>query len=289
MPEEITEITTNRKNQNGTTKDSLQYYMQEISKFARLNEEDEMRLANQVHGDDPQLSENARNILISSNLRLVVKIAHDYKGYGLPLTDLISEGNRGLIRAAEKFIPTMGTRFSSYSAWWIKQSIRRALASQSNLIRVPIQSGSKIAKISRMEKILTASLGRLPSDEELADALHLSVSATKCLRHSKNHVISLDSPIINGEETTFNDIIPDNETKSPDQLCGDADSIKMLHIAITKLDSRERQVLVLRYFQNKTLEEVSQRIGRTRERVRQIQKLALKKLKHQLITENGAA
>lgn len=269
------------------SKDMLKLYMQEIGEENLLDIKEERRLARQIHGKNPKHRASARETLICSNLRLVVKIAHDFKGFGLPLADLISEGNLGLIRAVEKFDPTKGAKFSSYSAWWIKQSIRRALANQVNTIRVPVQSGSKMSKIVRMESVLFAELGRSPSDEELAESLHFSVRTIVSLRYSKSYVISLDSQITTGEDGTFNEIIPDKESKSPEQLCGDVDSIKMLRDAIVRLESRERRVLILRFFQNKTLEEVSLLIGRTRERVRQIQKQALEKLKLQMNSEVG--
>ncbi len=285
MTEEIKETAVTQASERTESRDMLKLYMQEIGEENLLDSKEERRLARQIHGKNPKIRAAARETLICSNLRLVVKIAHDFKGFGLPLTDLISEGNLGLIRAVEKFDPSKGAKFSSYSAWWIKQSMRRALANQPNTIRIPVQSGNKMAKIAWMEGILSAELGRSPSDEELANALNFSVRTVTSLRHSKSYVISLDAQISADEDGTFNEIIPDEVAKSPEQLCGDADSLKMLRLSIRRLDPREQLVLNLRYFQNKTLEDVSAVIGKTRERVRQIQKQALKNLKLQMSSE----
>ncbi len=265
--------------ENSSQQDSMKSYMNAISIFPLVSVEEEKRLSHWIHGKDKKKSESASNTLIQANLRLVVKIAHDFTGSGLPLVDLISEGNIGLMKAAGKFNPSKGAKFSSYAAWWIKQSMRRGIANQSRTIRIPVQSGSKISKIKRMRGILKIELEREPTDFELACALNLSERTVCTLRNSDSCVFSLSDPIQVGEDGDFEEIIPDKNAKSPETLLGDLDSSERLYEAISILDTRERLVLELRYFQHKTLEEVSMVIGRTRERVRQIQNQALDKLK----------
>ncbi|NCC66519.1 MAG: sigma-70 family RNA polymerase sigma factor [Spirochaetia bacterium] len=151
--------------------DTMKVYMQDIGQISLVTKEEEVDLAAKIHGTDPKAHEEARATLIQANLRLVVKIAHDFKGLGLPLLDLISEGNIGLMRAGEKFDPAKGAKFSSYAAWWIKQSMRRALANQSRTIRIPVQSAGKINKIKSVRMKLTEELGREPTDAEIAEHL----------------------------------------------------------------------------------------------------------------------
>ena len=221
----------------------------------------------------------------------MVKIAHDFKGLGLPLLDLISEGNIGLMRAVEKFDPSKGAKFSSYAAWWIKQSMRRALANQSRTIRIPVQSAGKISKIKTVRMKLSEELGRDPTDSEIADHLEFSERTVAGLRLADLKTISLHDPIQQGEEGEFQDIIPDRHAMTPDQIIGDVESVFRHLDLLDKLDFRERRILEMRFglrgTRPLTLEEVSQQIGRTRERVRQIQNQALNKLKQLLTDEAG--
>ena len=277
----------------GTKNDTMKVYMGEIARIPLVNKKEEAELAEAIHSTDPNRYEDARDTLIKANLRLVVKIAHDFKGLGLPLLDLISEGNIGLMRAVEKFDPAKGAKFSSYAAWWIKQSMRRALANQSRTIRIPVQSAGKINKIKTVRMKLAEELGRDPSDAEIAEHLEFSERTVAGLRLADLRTISLHDPIQQGEEGEFQDIIPDRHAMTPDQIIGDIESVFRLMDLLDKLDERERKILEMRFGlrggRTLTLEEVSQQIGRTRERVRQIQNQALTKLKQLLMDEAGYA
>lgn len=271
--------------------DTMKVYMAEIAQISLVSKNEEAELANAIHNGDTSLHEQARTTLIRANLRLVVKIAHDFKGLGLPLLDLISEGNIGLMRAVEKFDPSKGAKFSSYAAWWIKQSMRRALANQSRTIRIPVQSAGKINKIKSVKMKLAEQLGREPTDSEIAKHLDFSERTVSGLRLADLHTFSLQDSIQQGEEGEFQDIIPDRHAMTPDQILGDVESVRRLVDLLTKLDVRERRILEMRFGlggrKALTLEEVSQEIGRTRERVRQIQNQALAKLKSLLADETG--
>ncbi len=275
----------------GNKNDTMKVYMGEIAQIPLVNKKEEADLAEEIHSLDPERHEAARTTLIKANLRLVVKIAHDFKGLGLPLLDLISEGNIGLMRAVEKFDPAKGAKFSSYAAWWIKQSMRRALANQSRTIRIPVQSAGKINKIKTVRMRLAEELGREPSDAEIAEHLDFSERTVSGLRLADLRTISLHDPIQQGEEGEFQDIIPDRHAMTPDQIIGDIESVFRLMDLLDKLDERERKILEMRFGlrggRTLTLEEVSQQIGRTRERVRQIQNQALAKLKQLLMDEAG--
>lgn len=277
----------------GSRNDTMKVYMGEIGQISLVNKQEEAELALAIHSDDAAAHEEARATLIKANLRLVVKIAHDFKSLGLPLLDLISEGNIGLMRAVEKFDPDKGAKFSSYAAWWIKQSMRRALANQSRTIRIPVQSAGKINKIKSVRMKLTESLGREPTDAEIAEHLEFSERTVTGLRMADPRVFSLHDPIQQGEEGEFQDIIPDRRAMTPDQVLGDVESVDRLVDLLEELEDRERLILKMRFgldgYRARTLEEVSQAIGRTRERVRQIQNQALTKLKTLLADEAGFA
>ena len=272
--------------------DSMKLYMNEVGQIPLITPEQEKVLAAQIHSGDRALHDEACATLINANLRLVVKIAHDFKGFGLPLSDLISEGNLGLVRAVEKFDPAKGAKFSSYAAWWIKQSMRRALANQASVIRIPVQSAGKINKIKLANMKLTEQLGRAPTDNELADNLSLSERTVATLRLSDLKTISLHAPIQQGEDGSFEDVISDRNAMMPDRIVGDEESVQRLFALLGELDARERQIIQLRFGLDgrrpKTLEEVSQMIHRTRERVRQLQNQALAKLRAKLADEVDA-
>lgn len=259
--------------------DAMKCYMDDIGHFPLINKAEEVILAKLIKEGDMQ----AREKLIRSNLRLVVKIAHDFKGMGLPLQDLVSEGNIGLMRAAEKFDPQKGAKFSSYAAWWIKQAMRRALSEKSKTIRIPIASITKINKIRATRAKLSESLGRDPTDREIADRVDFSERVVKRLRRCDLKTVSLHDPIMRGEDGELKNLIPDENAPTPYHNIDENESAQRLNMLLNKLDTRERTILRMRYGLDggppRTLEQISKKIGRTRERVRQIQKRALNKLR----------
>ncbi len=290
-----TSKTTSKRVQNkvkmsiDVTHDTMNVYMQEISQINLVSKNDEIDLATKIHGENLIEKDIARSVLIQANLRLVVKIAYDFKGLGLPLLDLISEGNIGLMVASEKFNPEKGAKFSSYAAWWIKQGMRRALDNQSRTIRIPVQSLNKVNKIKTDRMKLTADLEREPSNFEIAKEIEMSERSVKGLRNANVQILSLHAPIQQGEEGIMQDLIPDKSARSPDIILENMDSINRLIKILDDLEPREKLILKMRFglneYKPQTLEEVSKQIGRTRERVRQIQNEALEHLNKILTDE----
>lgn len=260
--------------------ESIKSYMQSIATLPLISVEDEIELAKLIEAG----SEEAREKLIIANLKLVVKIAHDYKSLGVPLADLISEGNIGLMKAVEKFRPGHGAKFSSYGAWWIKQAIRRAVAEQGRVIRIPVQSAVKIRKIHHEAMLLAEKLGRVPSMEEVAEATGFSVRSVRGMTvASTAPAVSLNTTLKSGEEGVLEDVIPDTLLHMPGEDMNEVDVKNvLLEVIDSKLTEREQMIIKMRYGldgqQQKTLEELSDMVGRTRERVRQIQYQALRKL-----------
>lgn len=259
---------------------NLQLYLQEIGKTPLLTVEDEIRLAKRIKRGDTA----ARNHMIQANLRLVVKIAMDYKDFGLPLLDLISEGNIGLIKAVERFDPAKGGKLSTYAAWWIKQSIKRALANQSKTIRLPVHLVDKIAKMRRTAMALTEELGREPTDEELARELQIPTSKVAHLKSVSVRPASLDAPVgEDGDSATFGEIVGDENAVDPYEGLRDRNLNSDLHAMIDSLDQREAEIIRLRFGlggrEELTLEEVGRKFNVTRERIRQLEYLALSKMR----------
>ncbi len=264
------------------SQNSLKVYLNEISQTALLTREQEVELAAKIQAGD----EAARELMIKANLRLVVKIAKDYSNYGLPLVDLISEGNMGLMKAVERFDPEKGGKLSTYAAWWIKQSIKRALANQSKTIRLPVHMVDKIARMRRVSVVLTEELGREPSTEELAEEIGLPIKKVALLKRAAMRPTSLDAPVGEDEGTTYADLIGDEHATNPmdeldnKTLHGELDGLLNL------LDDRESQIIDARFGLNgatpMTLEEVGREFGVTRERIRQLQNLALTKMRSAL-------
>lgn len=241
-------------------------------------------------GTKQETEEERVNALIEQNLRLVQKIANDFLGRGLSWEDLVSEGNRGLITAAHKFDPSRGARFSTYSAWWIKQAIRQAIAEQARTVRVPIGTQINWRRIRKVAKELTEKLGREPTDEKVAAEAKLPVATIQRLRSSNQvEVHSLNAPV-SGEESEsgeFMEFVYDETAPGPDQELINLEDVEQLLALLETLPEREKQVLRLRFGLDgepvRTLEEVGAIIGCTNERVRQIQNQALRKLQQQII------
>ena len=266
-----------RSSYDGDT--AIKLYLREIGQVALLTPEQEIELAAKIKKGDKK----ARELMIKANLRLVVKIAHDYEGFGLPLLDLINEGNIGLMKAVERFDPAKGGKLSTYGSWWIKQSIKRALANQSKTIRLPVHLVDKIAKMRRLAMKLQEELGREPSDDELAAEMGMSPSRVAQMRTAAIRPASLDAPIGDDESNNFSEIVQDENAATPYKQLEDKTVTKMLREMVKTLDDREATILRYRFGldggSEKTLEEVGQKFGVTRERVRQIQNIALNKLR----------
>jgi len=258
---------------------SLKLYLSEIGKTNLLTPEEEISLAERIKTGDKE----AREQMIKANLRLVVKIAHDYENIGLPLLDLISEGNIGLIKAVERFDPAKGARLSTYASWWIKQSIKRALANQSKTIRLPVHMVDKISKMNRAARLLHEQLGREPTDEELGEEMGVSSEKIGWMRMAAVRPASLDAPVGDDGSDSFGDLVPDEKADSPRERFEEKSVSKLLRQIIKKLAPREAEILTARYGLNggrqKTLDEVGEQFQVTRERVRQLQNRALRKLR----------
>jgi len=259
---------------------NLQLYLQEIGKTALLTIDEEIALAKRIRRGDKA----ARDHMIKANLRLVVKIAMDYKDFGLPLLDLISEGNIGLVKAVERFDPRKGGKLSTYAAWWIKQSIKRALANQSKTIRLPVHLVDKISKMRKTAMVLSERLGREPSDEELAAELQIPTSKVAHLKSVSVRPASLDAPIgEDGDSSTFGEIVGDENAASPFENLREKNLGFDLRSMVDSLDKREAEIIRLRFGldgrDELTLEEVGRRFKVTRERIRQLEYIALGKMR----------
>lgn len=259
--------------------DSLNLYMREVGEVNLLTAEEEVELATRIQRGDVK----ARERMIRANLRLVVKIAREYEGYGLPLLDLINEGNMGLMRAVEKFDPAKGGKLSTYSSWWIKQSIRRAIANQSKTVRLPIHMLDKIAKVRRTVSKLQEIFGHEPSDEELAAEMGITAKRAGQLRNAGVHTSSIDAPIGDDDTSHVSDILPDEKAATPYAELEQKTMLNLLDELIDRLPDRELNILRLRFGldggQERSLEEIGKEFGVTRERIRQLQNLALSKLR----------
>lgn len=261
---------------------SLKVYLREIAKTPLLTVEEETELAERIMRGD----EEARSQMIRANLRLVVKIAQDYASYGLPVTDLISEGNIGLMKAVERFDPKRGGKLSTYAAWWIKQSIKRALANQSKTIRLPVHMVDKIAKVRRISLLLTEALGREPTDQELAEEVGLPRHKLAMIKLASQRPTSLDAPVNEGEATEYSEVIGDERAANPLDALADKNLHGELDGLLGLLDDRERRIIDVRFgltgAKPMTLEEVGTLFGVTRERIRQLQNSAIMKMRKAL-------
>ena len=258
---------------------AIKLYLREIGQVKLLTPQQEIELAARIKKGDKK----AREQMIKANLRLVVKIARDYEGIGLPLLDLISEGNIGLMKAVERFDPAKGGKLSTYGSWWIKQSIKRALANQSKTIRLPVHLVDKISKMRRTSMRLQEELGREPTDEELGEDLGISAARVAQMRMAAIRPASLDAPIGDEDSNNFAEVVQDESADTPYEQLEEKTVTRMLQEMVKTLDPREATILRARFGLDggpqKTLEEVGQKFGVTRERVRQIQNIALNKLR----------
>ncbi len=260
--------------------DPVRMYLKEIGRFALLKAEQEVALAKAIEARD----DHAKDRLAEANLRLVVAIAKKYAGRGMSLLDLIQEGNLGLMRAVEKFDYHRGFKFSTYATWWIRQAITRAIADQARTIRVPVHMVEMINKLTRARRQLQQDLGREPTDEEIGKELEMSPERVREIEQISQNPVSLETPIGEEDDSNLGDFVQDGEATSP----AEAAAITMLRaevdLILDTLSPRERRVLQLRFGllegQERTLEEVGKRFGVTRERIRQIEAKALRKLRH---------
>ena len=260
--------------------DNVRMYLKEIGKISLLSLEEEQELSKRVAAGD----EEAKNILAESNLRLVVSIAKRYVGRGLLFLDLIQEGNIGLMKAVEKFDYDKGYKFSTYATWWIRQAITRALADQARTIRVPVHMVETINKMVRIERQMTLELNREPTNEELAKKMGLSVEKVIEIRKISQDPVSLETPIGEEDDSHLGDFLADERTMSPEEFTTYEILKEELKDVLLTLTKREEEVLELRFglFDGSchTLEEVGKKFGVTRERIRQIEAKALRKLRH---------
>jgi RNA polymerase primary sigma factor len=259
------------------TTDSLQLFLKDIGKVRLLTAQEEVDLAKRIERGDL----DAKQKMVESNLRLVVSIAKNYRNQGLPFLDLIQEGTLGLIRAVEKFDWRRGYKFSTYATWWIRQAVARALADKARTIRMPVHIVERMQKLNRAERTLWTQLGREPTLEEVAEEANLPVAQAHEVKAAARASTSLDQPVGEQEDAVFGDFVA-NDDPLPEERVEDSLRSEALAQALAALSERERHVIILRYgladAEPKTLEDIGRRLGLTRERVRQIETEALKRL-----------
>ena len=274
-----TSPTSHDRDSNSGGDTSLKLYLCEIGKVKLLSRAEEMELARRVQKGDKK----AREEMIKANLRLVVKIARDYEGLGVPLLDLISEGNIGLMKAVERFDPGKGAKLSTYGSWWIKQAIKAALANQSKTIRLPVHMVDKISKMKRAAGRLQEIFGREPTDEELGEELQVKSSRVALMRMAAIRPASLEAPIGSEDTSNLADVVQDEKAENPYEMLEEKGITGMLQEMVEALNPREANVVRARFGLDgrplRTLEEIGIELGITRERVRQIETIALKKLR----------
>lgn len=262
--------------------DSVKIYLQQIGKIPLLTAEQELEVAKKIKELN---DEHSKEVLVNANLRLVVSIAKKYIGRGLSFLDLIQEGNMGLMKAAEKFDYAKGYKFSTYATWWIQQSITRAIADKSRIIRLPVHMIETLSKIKKVTMDLTTETGKVPSKEEIAYRVGIPVSKLSSLIKAAQSTISIETPATAKDESSkLGDFIVDESTISPDTRVSQENLFEDIQKMLNQLSPKERDVLIMRYGLNddgnrKTLEEIGSRYGVSRERIRQIENRAISKLK----------
>jgi len=262
------------------TDDTIRMYLKEIGRVELLTAQEEVELAERIQQGD----ELARDKMVEANLRLVVSVAKRYVGRGILFLDLIQEGNMGLMRALDKFDPTKGFKFSTYATWWIRQAITRAIADQGRTIRVPVHMVERINKLTQVSRKLSQDLGRDPTPEELAEFMDLSLEQVKQTIEAANETVSLETPGGDESDSVLGDFIEDQETTAPADAAASQMLKEHLDEVLGTLSEREEEVIRLRFGlddgRKRTLEEVGHIFGVTRERIRQIQSIAIRKLRH---------
>jgi RNA polymerase primary sigma factor len=266
----------------------MKIYLKQIEHIPLLTPELEIELATEIQTDSPKADES-RHRMIRSNLRLVISIAKRYSNMGLSFSDLVEEGNIGLMRAVEKFNPERGYRFSTYASWWIKQAIMRALSNQGKTIRIPVYMYDVISKWRRVRDGLMQKLNRVPTRKEIAKLMQVPVSKIKEIENIAGRPSSLNAPVSLDGTAELIDLIEDDSSHAPDVQIAETLKNERIGKLLDKLDERERKILQLRFGLGNddphTLEEVAQQFGITRERVRQIEASSLKKIREQLALE----
>ncbi|MCI6023726.1 MAG: RNA polymerase sigma factor RpoD [Oscillospiraceae bacterium] len=264
--------------------DPVKVYLKEIGRVPLLSADEENELAEKMASDDPKVAADARKRLSEANLRLVVSIAKRYVGRGMQFLDLIQEGNLGLIKAVEKFDHTKGFKFSTYATWWIRQAITRAIADQARTIRIPVHMVETINRVKKVSSQLLHQNGHEPSAEEIADELDMPVDKVREILRVSQEPVSLETPIGEEEDSHLGDFIPDDDAPSPVDAASHTLLKEQLNSVLKTLTPREAKVLSLRFGledgKSRTLEEVGKEFNVTRERIRQIEAKALRKLRH---------
>ena len=264
----------------------MKIYLSQIEAIPLLTPEQEIELAQKVHGRDAHAAEKARHQMIRSNLRLVISIAKRYSNMGLAFSDLVEEGNIGLMRAVEKFNPDRGYRFSTYASWWIKQAIMRALSNQGKTIRIPVYMYDIISKWRKVRDGLMQKLNRLPTAKEIAEIMKVPRAKIEEIEKIASRPSSLNAPISLDGTAELVDLLPDDESHSPESHMEELFKNSRIKEFLDQLDERERRILTQRFGlgrdEPKTLEEVAQEFNITRERVRQIENVAIKKIRERM-------
>ncbi len=267
----------------------MKIYLRQIENIPLLTPEEEISIAKDIQAAGAQ-TEHARQRMIRSNLRLVISIAKRYANMGLAFSDLVEEGNIGLMRAVEKFNPERGYRFSTYASWWIKQAIMRSLSNQGKTIRIPVYMYEIISKWRKVRDGLTQKLNRVPTRKEIADLMEVPVHKIKEIENIAGRPSSLNAPLSLDGTAELIDLIEDDSSHAPDNQIGEALKNERIQKLLNQLDERERKILILRFGlgdeEPHTLEEVAQQFDVTRERVRQIEGVALQKIRAYLAIEN---
>lgn len=258
---------------------AVEQYLREISEVPLLTPEEEVTLAGRIQRGDAK----AREHMIRANLRLCVKIARDYENHGVPLLDLVNEGNIGLMKAVDYFDPAKGAKFSTYSSWWIKQAVKRAVANQSKTIRIPIHLRDRIAQFWRIQTLLHEELGREPSDEEIGDEMNLDATRIRKMRRAMLGMVSLDAQLGADDSSTVAEVVPDDRATSAYDELERQTRTGLVGELVQRLNPRELTILRLRFGLDggteRTLDDVGRMFNLTRERIRQLQNIALAKLR----------